>query len=54
MNENGGMGFSRKARITRKKKAQLEFIPPTSGYGQDWVLIIDDVAKNYSAPGIKK
>ncbi|MDQ2656948.1 MAG: hypothetical protein M3Y60_05965, partial [Bacteroidota bacterium] len=33
-----------------KKSAQLEFAPPTSGYGQDWVLILDDAAKNYSLP----
>lgn len=37
-----------------QKKSQQEFVPPTSGYGQDWVLIIDDVSKNYVAPGIKK
>jgi Protein of unknown function (DUF4038)/Putative collagen-binding domain of a collagenase len=27
---------------------QQKFTPPTSGYGQDWVLILDDVSKNYS------
>lgn len=26
------------------------FTPPGSGYGQDWVLILDDAAKNYPAP----
>ena len=36
------------------KKTQQEFTPPTSGYGKDWVLILDDVSKNYAAPGIKK
>jgi len=36
------------------KKANQEFVPPTSGYGHDWVLIVDDVAKNYPKPGIKK
>ncbi len=30
---------------------QQEFTPPTSGYGHDWVLIIDDASKNYSLPG---
>ena len=35
------------------KKAQTEFIPPTSGYGQDWVLIVDDASKNYPAPKLK-
>lgn len=36
------------------KKAQQEFTPPTTGYGQDWVLVVDDVSKNYPSPGIKK
>lgn len=26
------------------------YVPPTSGYGQDWVLILDDAAKPYSLP----
>jgi Protein of unknown function (DUF4038)/Putative collagen-binding domain of a collagenase len=25
------------------------FSPPTQGYGQDWVLVLDDAAKNYPA-----
>lgn len=29
---------------------QKTFTPPTSGYGNDWVLVIDDVAKNYPKP----
>jgi hypothetical protein len=32
------------------KKAQQEFTPPTSGYGQDWVLIVDDASKKYNIP----
>ncbi len=32
------------------KKAQQEFVPPTSGYGQDWVLIIDDASKKFVIP----
>ncbi len=36
-----------------KKSAQLEFAPPTSGYGQDWVLILDDASRNYPLPGEK-
>ena len=32
-------------------KAQQEFVPPSSGYGHDWVLIIDDATKNYPLPG---
>lgn len=31
-----------------------KFTAPTSGYGQDWVLIIDDVTKNYSQPSFTK
>ena len=26
------------------------FTPPSSGYGQDWVLVLDDAAKNYAKP----
>ncbi|HEY7119341.1 MAG TPA: DUF4038 domain-containing protein [Tepidisphaeraceae bacterium] len=28
------------------------FMPPTSGYGNDWVLVIDDASKNYAMPGL--
>lgn len=28
------------------------FTPPTAGNGQDWILILDDAAKNYKAPEI--
>jgi len=27
------------------------FTPPTSGRGQDWVLVLDDAARNYPTPG---
>lgn len=33
------------------KKGQQEFTPPTSGYGQDWVLVVDDASRSYSLPG---
>ncbi len=36
------------------KNAQQEFTPPSTGYGQDWVLIIDDASKNYTPPVVKK
>jgi hypothetical protein len=26
------------------------FQPPSTGYGQDWVLIVDDASKNYKSP----
>lgn len=28
-------------------KGSSEFTPPTNGYGQDWVLVLDDASKNY-------
>ena len=31
-------------------KGQQTFTPPTSGYGHDWVLVLDDAAKNYPKP----
>jgi len=33
--------------------ATLDFKPPTSGPGNDWVLVLDDASKNYPAPGKK-
>jgi len=27
-----------------------KFNPPSTGYGQDWVLVLDDAAKNYVLP----
>ena len=27
-----------------------KFVPPSSGYGQDWVLVIEDEAKGYTKP----
>jgi hypothetical protein len=32
-------------------KGMIEFSPPTSGYGHDWVLIVDDASKQYKPPG---
>ena len=34
-------------------KGQQIFTPPSTGYGTDWVLVIDDVSKNYPAPNFK-
>ena len=36
------------------KKSQQEFTPPSSGYGNDWVLIVDDASKGYEIPSVKK
>lgn len=30
--------------------ASKQFIPPTKGYGQDWVLVLYDASKNYKVP----
>ena len=30
------------------------YTPPTSGRGQDWVLIIEDAAQNWPLPGFAK
>ncbi|MEO6000766.1 MAG: glycoside hydrolase family 140 protein [Chitinophagaceae bacterium] len=27
-----------------------KFVPPSTGYGQDWVLVVDDAAKKYARP----
>jgi hypothetical protein len=29
----------------------MSFTPPTNGADEDWVLVLDDAAKNYDAPG---
>jgi len=38
------------------KTASREFTPPSSGIGNDWVLVLDDASQKYPAPGtpIKK
>jgi len=28
-----------------------EFTPPNAGQGVDWVLVLDDAARNFAAPG---
>ncbi len=42
-------GTSKALEAAPKLWAQ-EFTPPTNGRGNDWVLVIDDAAKNYPAP----
>ncbi|MGB5434308.1 MAG: putative collagen-binding domain-containing protein, partial [Maribacter sp.] len=34
------------------KSSSLIIEPPTTGKGQDWVLVIDDRNQNYGKPGI--
>lgn len=33
------------------KNDEQQFTPPSSGYGQDWILIVDDAAKKFKMPG---
>ena len=37
----------------RRGDISKEFKPPSSGPGNDWVLVIDDVARNFPPPGAK-
>jgi hypothetical protein len=34
-----------------KKAEYQDFTPPSTGQGNDWVLVLDDASKNYPAPG---
>ncbi|SFV27007.1 glycoside hydrolase family 140 protein [Thermoflavifilum thermophilum] len=34
-----------------RKKEQMVFTPPTSGYGQDWILVVDDAKAHFPKPG---
>ena len=36
-----------------ENKISQEFTPPSSGYGNDWVLVVDDPGKNYTMPAAK-
>ncbi|AHM61170.1 hypothetical protein D770_14580 [Flammeovirgaceae bacterium 311] len=36
---------------TYSQRGVIEFTPPKSRYGEDWVLVVDDASKNYSLPG---
>ncbi|MCE6992656.1 glycoside hydrolase family 140 protein [Dyadobacter sp. CY323] len=29
-----------------------KYTPPTTGYGHDWILVLDDASKNYSKPAL--
>ena len=33
-----------------ENQGQKKFTPPTTGYGQDWVLVLDNAAKGYPKP----
>jgi hypothetical protein len=44
--KNGESKFVEKLENKGKKK----FSPPSTGYGHDWILILDDASKNYGTP----
>jgi hypothetical protein len=31
-----------------------EFVPPSEGFGSDWVLILDDASRGFAAPGARR
>ena len=33
---------------------EREFVPPSEGFGSDWVLVLDDAAMNFPSPGAAK
>lgn len=39
------------AREEYENTGTREFVPPSEGFGSDWVLVLDDVGKGYPAPG---
>jgi len=45
------LGTSRAIGELQKTGAFMDFTPPSSGRGNDWVLVLDDAAKNFPAPG---
>ncbi len=36
---------------TQRNDKKLSFEPPTHVAGEDWVLVLDDAAKEYPVPG---
>lgn len=38
---------------TFDNRGTQSFVPPSTGQGQDWVLVLDDAGKNYGLPGRK-
>lgn len=46
-------GEAKAGEVFENKREPQEFLPPESGERQDWVLVLDDVSKNYPAPGSK-
>ena len=44
-------GEAQACEVFENKREPQEFLPPESGERLDWVLVLDDVSKNYPAPG---
>jgi len=36
---------------TTSNQGTHEFVPPSEGFGSDWVLVLDDASRNFPAPG---
>lgn len=36
-----------------RRGAAREFVPPTKGRGNDWVLALDDAARGFAPPGAR-
>lgn len=36
---------------TFEGKGTKNFIPPSSGMGNDWILVLDDTSRNFGLPG---
>jgi hypothetical protein len=37
--------------LTITRKDRMEFTPPTTGFENDWVLVLDDASRNFKKPG---
>ncbi len=37
--------------IGELENAEKEFVPPSEGFGSDWVLVLDDASRSFPAPG---
>jgi hypothetical protein len=36
--------------VSYENKGIIQFIPPSLGYGLDWILVLDDSSKGYAKP----
>jgi hypothetical protein len=47
---NPRTGTSREIAV-HENAGTREFVCPSEGFGSDWVLVLDDAARNFPAPG---